>query len=56
MTLLTVVALAGGFTYRAVDDRAAVVRTIDGKPTEGRVGREALLQPGDVVTVLERNF
>jgi polysaccharide export outer membrane protein len=56
MTLLSVVALAGGFTYRAVEDRASVVRPQDGKPTEGRVGRDAPLLPGDVVTIFERNF
>jgi polysaccharide export outer membrane protein len=56
MTMLTVVALAGGFTYRAVEDSASVVRNLHGTPTEGRVGRDALLQPGDVVTVFERNF
>lgn len=56
MTLVTLVALAGGFTYRAVDDAASVVRSVQGKPIEGRVGRDALLHPGDVVTVFERNF
>jgi polysaccharide export outer membrane protein len=56
MTLVTLVALAGGFTYRAVDDSASVVRSVQGKPIEGRVGRDALLQPGDVVTVFERLF
>jgi polysaccharide export outer membrane protein len=56
MTMLTVVAMAGGFTYRAVEDTASVVRGLNGKPTEGRIGRDALLQPGDVVTVFERVF
>jgi polysaccharide export outer membrane protein len=56
MTLLSVVALAGGFTYRAVEDTASVVRPQDGKPAEGRVGRDAPLLPGDVVTIFERNF
>ncbi len=35
MTVLTAVAVAGGFTYRAVEDRAAVVRTVRGKPITG---------------------
>lgn len=56
MTVLTVVALAGGFTYRAVEDTASVVRSTRGKAIEGRVGRDALLQPGDVVTIFERTF
>jgi polysaccharide export outer membrane protein len=56
MTVLTVVALAGGFTYRAVEDAVSVVRSTADKSAEGRAGRDALLQPGDVVTVFERNF
>jgi len=56
MTLLSVVALAGGFTYRAAEDAASVVRAEQGKPMEGRVGRDAPLLPGDVVTIFERNF
>lgn len=56
MTMLSVVALAGGFTYRAVEDTASVVRAEQGRPVEGRVGRDAPLLPGDVVTIFERNF
>jgi polysaccharide biosynthesis/export protein len=56
MTVLTAVAIGGGFTYRAVDDLFSIVRTIDGKTTEGRAGRETLAQPGDVITVYERRF
>jgi polysaccharide biosynthesis/export protein len=56
MTLLSAVALAGGFTYRAVESSASVVRTENGSAIEGRAGRETALQPGDVVTVFERRF
>lgn len=56
MTVLAAVALAGGFTYRAVEDRVAVVREENGHPVEGRARRDAPLQPGDVVTVFERRF
>ncbi len=56
MTLLSAVALAGGFTYRAVEDRASVVRNENGRANEWRVGRATPLQPGDVVTVFERRF
>jgi polysaccharide export outer membrane protein len=56
MTLLTAVALAGGFTYRAVEDYASVVRNANGRATEARAGRASPLQPGDVVTVFERRF
>lgn len=56
MTVLSAVAIAGGFTYRAVEGYASVVRTEHDKPIEGRVSRDALLKPGDVVTVFERTF
>jgi polysaccharide export outer membrane protein len=56
MTLLSAVALAGGFTYRAVEDRASVVRVSNGRSIEWRADRGTLLQPGDVVTVFERRF
>ncbi len=56
MTVLAAVALAGGFTYRAVEDYTGVVRTDGGPPVEGRAARQAPLAPGDVVTVFERRF
>ena len=56
MTVVTAAAVAGGFTYRAVEDYAAVARTVDGDAVEGKAGRQAFLLPGDVVTVLERRF
>jgi polysaccharide export outer membrane protein len=56
MTVVTAVAVAGGFTYRAVADYASVMRTIRGGATEGKATRETALQPGDVVTVYERRF
>lgn len=57
MTLLSAVAMAGGFTYRAVTGYASDVRSegsTNGKATEGKIGRASLLQPGDVVTIYER--
>src|SRR4051812_40310357 len=36
MTVVTAAAVAGGFTYRAVSDYAAVVRTQDGVAVEGK--------------------
>ena len=53
---LTAVAVAGGFTYRAVQDYGAVVRTTGGAATEGRLSPNSFLAPGDVVKVLERRF
>jgi polysaccharide export outer membrane protein len=56
MTMLSAVAVAGGFTQRAVHDHASVVRSGPGGTTEGQVLRQSLIEPGDVMTVLERNF
>ena len=54
MTFLTAVAIAGGFTYRAVQDYGEVVRTNKGAAVSGRVSQNSFLAPGDVVRVLER--
>jgi polysaccharide export outer membrane protein len=56
MTVLTAVAVAGGFTYRAQTDDASILRKIDGHPVEGRVPRGMEVQPGDVINILERYF
>jgi polysaccharide export outer membrane protein len=56
MTVLTAVAVAGGFTYRAQTDDVAILRKIDGRSVEGRAPRQTDLLPGDVVTVFERYF
>jgi polysaccharide export outer membrane protein len=56
MTTLTAVAIAGGFTYRAVESYASDVRTIDGHVVEGKVVPSSLLAPGDVIKVYERHF
>ena len=56
MTVLSVAAVAGGFTYRAVQDQAAVVRLVQGQPVEGKATPLTILRPGDVVTIYERRF
>ncbi len=56
MTVVTAVAVAGGFTYRAIDDYAAIVRTIEGKAVESKATRQSYVQPGDAITVFERRF
>jgi polysaccharide biosynthesis/export protein len=56
MTVLSVSAIAGGFTYRAVQDQAAVVRLVEDHPIEGRANPLTVLRPGDVVTIYERLF
>ena len=56
MAVVTAVAVAGGFTYRAGEGYAAIVRTIEGKAVEGRASRQSYVQPGDVITIFERRF
>jgi len=56
MTMLTAVAVAGGFTYRSVEDYASDVRTIDGTVTQGNVTPGSFLAPGDVLKIYERRF
>lgn len=56
MTVVTAAAVAGGFTYRAINDYASVVRTQDGVAVEGKATRQSFVQPGDVITVFERRF
>jgi polysaccharide export outer membrane protein len=56
MTMLTVVAVAGGFTYRAVEDYASDVRTASGVATEGVITPKSFIAPGDVIKVFERRF
>lgn len=56
MTVLTAVAVAGGFTYRAQTDDASILRNINGHSVEGRVPRGTEVLPGDVITIFERYF
>ncbi len=56
MTVLTTVAVAGGFTYRAVQDYASAVRATGGEATEGLVTPSSFIAPGDVIKVFERRF
>jgi polysaccharide export outer membrane protein len=56
MTMVSAAAVAGGFTYRAIQDYASVVRVVDGESVEGKASRQALVQPGDVITVFERIY
>jgi len=56
MTMLSAVSVAGGFTYRAVEGYASVVRRDGDKSIEGKVTRGSFLKPGDVLTIYERHF
>jgi polysaccharide export outer membrane protein len=61
LTMLGAVALAGGFTYRAVESYATDIRPqgageSGGGTIKGRIEGDTRLEPGDVVTILERYF
>jgi polysaccharide export outer membrane protein len=56
MTMLTVVAIAGGFTYRAQRDDMEVERTAEQGVVQGIAPSTAEVEPGDVITVRERYF
>ncbi len=56
MTVRGAVALAGGYTYRAFKARVEIVRKTGAGRVTGQAAPDALLQPGDEVTVLERHF
>jgi polysaccharide export outer membrane protein len=56
MTVLTAVAIAGGFTYRAETGYASILRTTEGHSVEGRVPRGMEVRPGDVIDIFERYF
>jgi polysaccharide export outer membrane protein len=55
-TVLSAVAIAGGFTYRAQTDYVSITRRIGSQPAERRASRDSVIQPGDVIYVYERYF
>ncbi len=56
MTVTSAIAIAGGYTYRAVKQRAEVTRQTDHGSVKGQADPDAAVQAGDVITVLERHF
>lgn len=56
LTAQTAVAIAGGFSPRAVRDEVEVTRLIDGKRVTGFVPISAAIRPGDTILVKERWF
>lgn len=55
MTVLNAVAVAGGFTYRANEDKVFITRN-KGQETEHRIDPTVRVLPGDVVRIPERFF
>jgi polysaccharide export outer membrane protein len=58
MTVIQAVSMAGGYTYRAIQDQADVVRKQgnESHPLEGLATKNSVLEPGDVVNVQEKLF
>ncbi|HLN23248.1 MAG TPA: polysaccharide biosynthesis/export family protein [Patescibacteria group bacterium] len=56
VTVLSAIAKAGGYDYRARKGDVVVIRTVNGEQTEYRGNERTPLVPGDVVKVVERYF
>jgi len=56
MTVISAIAVAGGFTYRARKGRIRIVRDTDDNRVELRATDNTLIRPGDVIEVPERFF
>lgn len=56
MTYLNAVAIAGGFTYRAIKDYVYVIRANDPQKEERKLSIDEPVMPGDVIRVDERYF
>lgn len=56
MTVLSAVARAGGYDYRAREGEVVLVRVVDNAQKEYRATELTPILPGDVVKVLERRY
>lgn len=56
MTVLTAIAAAGGFTFRASENKVLVTRSIGGQPITGTVTHDRQIMPGDTISVRESWF
>lgn len=57
MRVVNAIAMAGGFTYRAKEDKILITRAKGGKAEKTQeVGPDAPVYPGDVIEVPERFF
>jgi polysaccharide biosynthesis/export protein len=55
-TVMSAVAMAGGFTYRASKSKVLITRMINGHPVTGSARQNDIIMPGDRITVSERWF
>ena len=56
MTVLSAVAKAGGYDYRAREGEAVLVRTIDNEQKDYRAVERTPILPGDIIKILQRRF
>lgn len=56
MSVLTAVAMAGGYTYRARESRVVITRANDPQRHEASAGPDTPVLPGDIIRVPERLF
>jgi len=56
LTVQQAVALAGGFTYRAITDKVVLTRKTDAGPREYGVEPSDIVAPGDTLEVRQRLF
>jgi polysaccharide export outer membrane protein len=56
MTVENAIAIAGGFTPRALRDKVTVTRKVQGAPTRIALPLRYPIRPGDTVEISERWF
>jgi len=56
LTVRKAISLAGGFKERASKEKIFVIRDDDRSQTSKRVSQDAIVQPGDIITVEESFF
>ena len=56
MSVVNAVALAGGYTYRARENRLLIIRATDRSRTKKPANHDTAVLPGDVIEVPERFF
>lgn len=56
MTVLSAVARAGGYDYRAREGEVVLMRIVNGEQMEYRAVERTPILPGDIIKVLERRF
>lgn len=56
MTVLSAVARAGGYDYRAREGEVMLVRMQDGEQKEYRANERTPILPGDIIKVVQRRF